>query len=280
VLAASIVSDAVAKGLALSSGTEVSETTAAGVTAKIDGRLVAVGKRSFIAEIAGDIGSMPPDSGQMAVYTSVDGKFAGDVILADQIRDNAKSTLAQLASVGVTSTLMLTGDLAATARHVADSLGITDVRAECLPEDKVNAVKDVAGRPVMMVGDGVNDAPVLAVADIGVAMGAKGSTAASESADVVIMLDDFSRILRAISIGWQTTRTALQAIWLGIAMSLALMVVAVFGILPAIVGATAQEFVDLFTILYALRALSERPDRRLPPVATVKPRVEVGAASA
>jgi cation transport ATPase len=111
-------------------------------------------------------------------------------------------------------------------------------------------------------------------------MGAKGSTAASESADVVIMLDDFSRILRAISIGWQTTRTALQAIWLGIAMSLALMIVAVFGILPAIVGATAQEFVDLFTILYALRALSERPDRRLPPVATVKPRVEVGAASA
>lgn len=103
---------------------------------------------------------------------------------------------------------------------------------------------------------------MLAVADIGVAMGAKGSTAASESADVVIMLDDFSRILRAITIGRQTTNVALQAIWLGIALSLGLMIVATFGLLPAIVGAALQEVVDLFTILYALRALAERRGRR------------------
>jgi P-type E1-E2 ATPase len=154
---------------------------------------------------------------------------------------------------------MLTGDSAATAQQVAGQLGIADVRAALLPADKVAAVASLPGRPVAMVGDGVNDAPVLAAADVGIAMGAKGATAASESADVVIMLDDLSRVATSIAIAQRTVRTALQAIWLGIAISLALMSVAVWGLLPAIAGAALQEIVDLAAILTALRAV--RPDR-------------------
>ena len=265
VLAAAVVTAAAARGLPPAPVTGANETTASGVSAIVDGRDVCVGKRSFIESAGIPIDSPPPESGQMAIYVAIDGRYAGDVILADRIRDNAKATLDKLAALGVRHTIMLTGDLEATARHIAADLGITEVRAQCLPEGKVDAVTGVTDRPVMMVGDGVNDAPVIAAADIGVAMGAKGSTAASESADVVIMLDDFSRVERAITIGRQTTNVALQAIWLGIALSVGLMVVATFGLLPAIVGAALQEVVDLFTILYALRALTERGGRRRAP---------------
>jgi heavy metal translocating P-type ATPase len=262
VLAASLVTAAGERGLVLSAGSDVVEVTAKGVSAVIDGRRVTVGKRAFILDSGIAVPSAAPESGQMAVYVTLDGVYAGDVLLADRVRDNAASTLKRLGELGVSNTVMLTGDLAATARFIGDELGIAEVRAECLPEDKVAIMLAEKHRPVMMVGDGVNDAPVLAAADIGVAMGAKGSTAASESADVVIMLDDFSRIARSISIGFQTTNVALQAIWLGIGCSIALMIIATFGVLPAIVGAGLQEVVDLVTILYALRALAERPDRR------------------
>ncbi|WP_394768938.1 heavy metal translocating P-type ATPase [Lacisediminihabitans sp.] len=263
VLASAIVDAALAAGLALQPATDIHEETAAGVTATVGGRRITVGKRRFVSGLAGEIDSPPPRSGQLAVYAAVDGDFAGEIVLSDRVRDNAKSTLAQLSRLGVRRTILISGDLAATAQHVAEELGITEVRAQCLPEQKVEAVRSITDRPVMMVGDGVNDAPVLAVADIGVAMGARGSTAASESADVVIMVDDLSRVVRAITIGWQTNGTALRAIWLGIALSLALMIVATFGVLPAIVGAALQEVVDLLVILYALRGLVERPDRRL-----------------
>jgi P-type E1-E2 ATPase len=157
---------------------------------------------------------------------------------------------------------MLTGDAVVTARHIADQIGIDDVRAGLLPADKVAHVASLPVRPVAMVGDGVNDAPVLAAADVGIAMGAKGATAASESADVVIMLDDLSRVATSIAIAQRTVRIALQAIWLGIAISIALMLVAVWGILPAIVGAALQELVDLAAILTALRAVRPGPTER------------------
>ena len=128
------------------------------------------------------------------------------------------------------------------------------MRAECLPGQKAAAVQQAKHRPVLMVGDGVNDAPVLAAADVGVAMGARGSTAASESADVVIMTDDISRVARAVEIGRRTLRVALQSIWIGIALSVVLMGIAAFGYIPAIAGAATQE--DLITILNALRARS------------------------
>jgi P-type E1-E2 ATPase len=183
-------------------------------------------------------------------------------VLRDEQRDDAAQTLRQLARLGVRHTLMLTGDARATAEHVATTLGLTEVFAECLPLDKVRAVEAVTDRPVMMVGDGVNDAPVLAAADVGVAMGARGATAASESADVVIMKDDLARVARAIEIGQQTIRIASQSIWIGIVLSVGLMIAAVFGLIPAVVGAGFQEVIDVLTIVNALRALGRvRPAR-------------------
>jgi P-type E1-E2 ATPase len=163
-----------------------------------------------------------------------------------------------LQRLGVKHTLMLTGDAEATAVHVANQLGVETVKSECLPLDKVHAVQMIVDRPVMMVGDGVNDAPVLAVADIGVAMGARGSTAASESADVVIMKDDLQRVGRTVQVGVETIRIAKQSIWIGMILSIGLMLVAVSGVIPAIVGAGFQEAIDLIAIANALRALGGR----------------------
>jgi P-type E1-E2 ATPase len=151
---------------------------------------------------------------------------------------------------------MVTGDVAQTAQKVADELQLSEVHAECLPEDKVRVVHAITPRPVVMVGDGVNDAPVLGAADVGIALGAKGSTAASESADVVILVDDLSRVVSAVEVSQRTVHIALQSIWIGIVISVGLMLVAMTGVLPAVVGAGLQEVVDLVTILNALRALN------------------------
>jgi len=158
--------------------------------------------------------------------------------------------------------MLWTGAAAEIAQDVASELGITRVRAECLPADKVTEVGGIAERPVIMVGDGVNDAPVLAAADVGIAMGAKGATAASESADAVILVDDISRVASAVRIGCDTVRIALESIWLGIVISVVLMVVAAFGLIPATAGALTQELVDLAAILAALRAIGGRLDKQ------------------
>src|SRR5690606_39079646 len=150
-------------------------------------------------------------TGEAAVYVAVDGRFAGTVTLRDRIRDEAAATFAALGGLGVRKMMMLTGDAEPTAAAVAASLGIERVHAELLPIDKVEIVREAAPRPVVMVGDGVNDAPVLAAADVGIALGARGSTAASESADVVILVDDLSRVARAVSIGHRTVAIALQS---------------------------------------------------------------------
>ncbi len=200
--------------------------------------------------------------------------------MSDPLRANAVETLAELRRLGVTQTMLLTGDTSSTAQHIADSAGIGNVQAECLPSDKVAAVAAIPVRPVMMVGDGVNDAPVLAAADVGIAMGAKGATAASESADVVIMLDDLSRAALAVDIGQYTMRIARLSIWTGILLSFGLMAVATLGVIPAVAGALLQEFVDLATILNALRALGRRPDSgrsrtRAPAVTSARVRPQV-----
>jgi heavy metal translocating P-type ATPase len=254
-LAQSIVAGAHERGLAVTPCDNVAEATAAGLTAQIEGKTVVVGKFSFVESVASDAQRAPIQAGELAVYVAINGAYAGALVLRDAIREDAIETLQWLRLLGIRHTLMLTGDARATADHVAASIGVTDVQADCLPLDKVKAIESVTDRPVMMVGDGVNDAPVLAAADVGVAMGARGSTAASESADVVIMKDDLHRIARAIEIGQQTIRIATQSILIGIVLSLVLMVLAVFGWIPAVVGAGFQEVIDVVTILNALRAL-------------------------
>ncbi|PVW02363.1 cadmium-translocating P-type ATPase [Microbacterium sp. Gd 4-13] len=255
VLAAAVIKAATGRGLVLAGSTDAEESTANGVTANIDGHTVVVGKRSFISATVGqEIPGAPLDSGELAVYVAVDGASAGSLVFRDEVRSNARATVDSLRTQGIRRIVMLTGDDRPTAEHVAASLDIDDVRANCLPIDKVNAVTAITERPVVMVGDGVNDAPVLAAADVGIAMGARGSTAASESADVVILRDDISRVARALTVGRETVNVALQSIWVGIGLSVSLMIIAAFGVLPALIGAWLQEGVDVISILWALRA--------------------------
>jgi heavy metal translocating P-type ATPase len=248
--------DAVAeRELPLKEATDAQQVATHGVQAVIDGHTVFVGKPRYVAEHFSGAPALALAAGEAAVYVSSDGRFVGSITLRDEIRPDAPATLRALRNLRVEHVMMLTGDIAPVAAHVARELGITDVRAECLPEDKVTAVRDAQARPIIMVGDGVNDAPVLAVSDVGIAMGAKGSTSAAESADIVILLDDISRVARAVSIGRRTVRIALESIWWGIGFSVALMSLAAVGFLPAIAGAALQEVVDLIAILGALRAL-------------------------
>jgi heavy metal translocating P-type ATPase len=257
VLAASIVNAARERGLDVPRAEDAREEEAHGVVATVGGRTVVVGKLGFIATHAADAEAITLAGGQLSVYVSVDGAFAGAIILSDAVRNDAERTLSELAALGITRTLMLTGDAEVTAHHIGTGLGIATVHHSLLPADKVRIIRSLTERPVVMVGDGVNDAPVLAVADIGIAMGARGATAASESADVVILIDDLSRTAEAIRVGKRTMMVALQSIWLGIGLSVLLMAVAAGGFLPAIIGAALQEIVDLATILNSLRALSD-----------------------
>ncbi|RDV45991.1 cadmium-translocating P-type ATPase [Leifsonia sp. ku-ls] len=262
VLAASFIQAARERGLALAEADSAEEAATNGVVARIGGREVVVGKFRFIASHAPAAIRVPLAPGQLAVYVAVDGAPAGVLIASDPVRDDAADTLRRLSDLGVVDTMMLTGDAQETAEHVAGELGIDRVQAECSPADKVATVAAVAERPVVMVGDGVNDAPVLAAADVGIAMGAKGATAASESADAVILVDEIAGVATAVRIGADTVRIALQSIWLGIAISVVLMSIAAFGVIPATVGAIVQELVDLATILAALRAIGGRLDAR------------------
>jgi len=263
VLAKTIVSAAHEAGLSVPAATGVEEATAAGMIATIGGLRTAVGNAGHVTRVTGH---QPPEApvppGHIAIYLGNEDGYLGRILLSDQIRNNAPATLQALHGLGVRSVAMLTGDAVVTARHIAEQIGIDDVRAGLLPADKVAQVASLPQGPVAMVGDGVNDAPVLAAADVGIAMGAKGATAASESADVVIMLDDLSRVATSIAIAQRTVRIALQSIWLGIIISVVLMLVAVSGVLPAIAGAALQELVDLAAILSALRAVRPGPTER------------------
>lgn len=259
VLAASVVQAASERSLPLQQASGAEEHATDGVLAQVDGREVAVGTLRFVASHANDSKEAAIAPGELAIYVAIDGEYAGVLIERDAPRANAGDTLRRLGELGVRDIAMLTGDAEQTAAGIAAELGIENVQAECLPADKVAFVASCTERPVVMVGDGVNDAPVLASADVGIAMGAKGATAASESADVVLLADDIGGVVDAVLIGRRTVRIALQSIWLGIAASVALMLVAAFGFIPATIGALLQEVVDVATIVAALRAA--RPAR-------------------
>lgn len=220
----------------------------------------------------------PLEPDEMAAYVAIDGKLAARIVLRDVPRENAKSSLEKLHRLGVKKLSMLTGDKEASARIIAGEVGIDDVQSELFPEGKVAAVKNatedahqnqpawdkvvqrVVGESMtrqvtMMVGDGVNDAPVLAVADIGMAMTDGTSTAASESAQVVIMNDDIASVPRAIAIARRTKKVMLQAVLVGLGLAIIGMVAAAFNLIPVVVGAFMQEAIDVVSILWALTAL-------------------------
>lgn len=257
VLADGVIRAADERGLELSSTVDATEVATQGVRAVVDGRPVRVGKLSFVQEVDPTAEMDVPGPGQTVVAVAVDDRFAGTLVLRDVLRENAADTVRVLRGVGVEQVVMLTGDHEVTARSLAQEAGISEVHAHLLPEDKVRLIGEMPG-PVVMVGDGINDAPVLAAADVGIAMGARGSSAASESADVVIMRDDVGKVVQAVDIGRDTYRIALTSIWIGVALSIGLMLVASFGYIPAVWGALTQEVVDLVVIVYALRALRGR----------------------
>ena len=270
----------------------INEEAGKGVSGEVNGHVVRVGRLSFAAagkdgfltagstdpagprhdprpgtEAAGEteedvrtrFGLLQPD--EMASYVSIDGRLIARIVLRDVPRANAGTALAKLHALGVAKLAMLTGDKRASADIIANEVGIDEVHAELFPEDKVAAVKSAAedGNAVtMMVGDGVNDAPVLAVADIGVAMTDGTSTAASESAQVVIMTDDIAAVPRAIAIARRTKRVMLQAVIVGLALAVIGMIAAAFDLIPVVVGAFLQEAIDVVSILWALTALIDR----------------------
>ncbi len=254
ILARSLVAESARKNLMLDTPKDVREVTAQGIMATVGKRKVLVGKQGFLKQENVDFSSHSLQAGETAAYVAIDGKFAGIISFRDEVRPESKQVLIDLNRLGIKNTLMLTGDTKATAERIAKEIGIRQVEAERLPADKVAAVRAINTRPVLMVGDGVNDAPVLAVAEVGMAMGARGSTAASETADVVVLVDDISKSAQAIGIAKRTIQIALQSIWVGIAISVGLMFVAATGVIPAVVGAALQEVVDVIVIFNALRA--------------------------
>jgi heavy metal translocating P-type ATPase len=230
------------------------EASGRGVSGMVEGRHVAVGSRAFVGQ---EDGGVPADiAHETAAYVAVDGRPAGTVFFADRMRPEVPALMRRLAALGIKETVMLTGDRAAAARAVAAQAGVGHVRGELLPAGKVAAIGELrrTHAPVMMVGDGINDAPALAAASVGVAMGAHAPAAAAEAADIVLLVDDVSRVADTIEISRRTRRIALESIGVGLGVSGALMVIASFGLIAPPVGALLQEALDAAVILNALRA--------------------------
>lgn len=266
-----VVSDALTvaareRGIRLSPPSAVMETAGEGVTGRVDGRVVAIGKFGYVRAGA----TVAPwceaflkrvgNAGGAAVFVGIDGAMVGAIQMADQVRLETPRALRLLKREGVERLVMLTGDRLDIAQAVGELLGVTDVRAEQTSADKLAAVQAARAEGVtIMVGDGVNDAPALAAADVGVAMGARGAAASSEAADVVLLVDRLDRLVDAMRIARRSRRIALESVLIGMSLSVVAMTIAAAGFLPPIAGAVIQEAVDVVVIVNALRVLLVRP---------------------
>ncbi|MEI6249469.1 MAG: heavy metal translocating P-type ATPase, partial [bacterium] len=254
IIAQSIVDEAKSKNIKLPKIKGLKEIPGKGLTANFKNHRILVGK----VDLLKDEGLSVPDKlsklNTTSVFVARDNEILGYITLEDTLRDESKKTIFDLTSQGIKHLIMVTGDNQKTAERIAAKIGITEIVANALPADKLNAIEGLKNRPVAFVGDGINDAPVLTASDIGIALGARGSTAASESADMVIMLDDISRVASAHKIAKRTFSVARQSILIGIALSILLMIVFATGKFPPIYGALLQEVVDVTVIFNALRA--------------------------
>lgn len=257
-LGRSVVSAAGAAGIPLGSAERVLEDAGRGVRGEVDGRDVSVGARSFVATSAYD-GEAPRGNGApepgLRAFVVVDGRWEGYIEFADRLRDGLPAFFQQLRDLGITRTMLLSGDSVAHTTAVATEVGIADARGELLPGDKVGVVNELvnAGERVLMVGDGTNDAPALSAAHVGVALAAHGGGITAEAADVVILTDDVTRVADMIRLSRRTLRIARQSIRIGLGLSALAMVVAALGYIPPVVGAALQEGLDIAVILNALR---------------------------
>jgi P-type E1-E2 ATPase len=251
-LAAAIRSEAAARGLSLETAGGFHEAYGDGVEALVGGKRTRVGRAAFV----GIEPDRPALAGIAEVWVSVEGGRSGVICCSDQIRDGAPLVVDRIRKTG-SRPLLLTGDSLAVATSVGGALGIDDIHADATPESKAQVVGALrqAGETVVMVGDGLNDAPALAAADVGIALGATGSTISSDAADAVVLVDDLGRIAEALEIGRDTLSIARTGIVLGMGLSAVLMVIAAFGGITPLQGAIAQEAIDVAAILNALRAL-------------------------
>jgi len=263
-LAHAVVNEAKRQKIILSAVTVATEKIGSGIQAKLKGKKLLVGKYAYLHEAGVHLPSgkaLGAAEGETAIFVSLDGVYQGAITFSDSLRPEAAETVARLKREHVKNMMMLTGDKKSVAERIAHEVGITHVEAECLPVDKLNAIKRFKKRhhPLAFVGDGINDTPSLAAADVGIALGAKGSTAASEAADVVIMLDDFSKVADSVHISHRSIKIAKQSIFIGIGLSIGLMILAgVTGVIKPVYGAMLQEVVDVIVILNALRAHQDR----------------------
>lgn len=226
----------------------LSEVAGLGVTGQINGQLIKIGRASFVD---------PPEGldFETAFYVSRDGQYIGAVTFSDTLRANAPAVIKDLRQAGFESITMLTGDNARVADKIAAQVGITEVYSSMLPEEKLAKIQASTIHPTIMVGDGVNDAPALTLADVGISIGTGNNTVASEAADIVLLKNDLSSVTKAVHISRDTLNIAKQSVLIGIIICVILMLIAATGLIPAIIGALFQEVIDVVSILYALRAL-------------------------
>ncbi len=261
-VAQAIVTAAKSRDLVLPVPSEVVELPGEGVVGRVEGQAVIVGGDDFVARQVGRPVAPGDDleAGAVLVAVAVDGRMAGHLVMADPLREDAAEMLSGLRAEGVGRILLATGDRAAVAERVTEGLGLDGLRAGLAPDQKVLLVlTERKNGPVMMVGDGVNDAPALAAADVGVAMGARGAAASAEAADVVLLIDRIDRLGAGIGIARRSRRIAVESVVAGIGLSLLGMIAAALGYLTPVEGAVLQEVIDVAVILNALRALRITP---------------------
>ena len=237
--------------------TDVQETAGHGIIASVNGRSVAVGNSKLMDKIGA--GWRPCHHEGTIIHVAIDGKYAGHIVISDRIKEDAAQAVADLRNAGVSKTVMLTGDQEHVAATVARKVGIDEYHAQLLPADKVSNVERLlAGGTLAFVGDGINDAPVLTRADIGIAMGALGSDAAIEAADVVLMDDKPSKIALAVKIARRTIRIAKENIWFAIGIKIAVLILAIPGFATMWMAVFADVGVTVLAVLNAMRALKAR----------------------
>jgi heavy metal translocating P-type ATPase len=261
--AEALVSEARRRGLALTFPIEVSEAPGRGISGRVEGHAVAVGSETWLR--TGDLQADGPpwaerlDPGRAVIAVAVDGRAAGAIVLTDRLREDAGGLVPELQAAGIGHVVMVTGDREAVGEDIARRIGIDRVYPELAPAEKLEVVRALQSRPglppVVMVGDGINDAPALALADVGIALGAGGATVSSQTADAVIVVDRVDRVAEAIRIGRRSLAIATQSVLAGLGLSVAAMGFAAAGFVVPVVGALLQEAIDVAVILNALRAL-------------------------
>jgi heavy metal translocating P-type ATPase len=265
-LGAALVNAAQDRGLELSFPEGVEEGLGQGVEGRVESRRVAVGSSAWLdsrgyggSERAAAVFDGGDAAGRAKILVGVDGTLAGVIVMADHVRADAGDAVDSLREAGILHVAMVTGDRTAVADEIGRQVGVDRVYAEQSPEEKLEVVRSIQTRadlcPVVMVGDGINDAPALALADVGIAMGAAGATVSSETADAVIVVDRIDRVASAVRIGRRSLGIARESVLLGIGLSLVAMGFAAFGFIPPVAGALLQEAIDVAVILNALRAL-------------------------